>query len=205
MRRSPSRRSAFASMSTLTRVTMAADGAPRNAQQLAHRGLRGAHRKPRRQVVEVTGMPGAVTRPRHPGHDHAMVPAAHPWRRGLEEHLRRAEIEGSPAATTFAAVIARRASPAPATPMPGLGLRPHRHHDRRRNVVVADRFHDRARQPAGALPYARLPHPALPPWFKPSDSSKPKKQAGCTRGPTAQPPTDPAGGRHNCRDARWFG
>jgi hypothetical protein len=150
------------------------------------------------QVIEFAGVAGAMAGPRHRRDRRPVPAAAHPRRVGLDEHLRRAQIERPPPPTPLAAVIARRPSTAPSATLPRPRVRPRRHDHRPRRVVELDALDHSARQPTGALPYARLPHPVLPPWFKPSDSSKPKKQAGCTRGPTLKRPTDRAEERLFC-------
>src|SRR5215211_1881717 len=83
-------------------------------------------------------------------------------------------------------------------PVPRPCDRPHGHHDRVRVLVEVDTFNDRAREPTRVLPYALVPHPALPPGSKPSNSSEPKNKAGCTRGSPPTTPTDQAEERHNC-------
>src|SRR5215211_2938169 len=77
-------------------------------------------------------------------------------------------------------------------PVPRPCDRPHGHHDRVRVLVEVDTFNDRAREPTRVLPYALVPHPALPPGSKPSNSSEPKNKAGCTRGSPPTTPTDQA-------------
>src|SRR5215217_3645459 len=85
-------------------------------------------------------------------------------------------------------------------PVPRPCDRPHGHHDRVRVLVEVDTFNDRAREPTRVLPYALVPHPALPPGSKPSNSSEPKNKAGCTRGSPPTTPTDQAEERENCVD-----
>jgi hypothetical protein len=58
----------------------------------------------------------------------------------------------------------------------------------------------RARQPTGAFPYARVPHPAL--LLDRSRQATPNwKRAGFTRGPAQPTPTDQTKERHRCRSA----
>src|SRR5215217_4582082 len=83
-------------------------------------------------------------------------------------------------------------------PVPRPCDRPHGHHDRVRVLVEVDTFNDRAREPTRVLPYALVPHPALPPGSKPSNSSEPKNKAGCTRGSPPTTPTDQAEERLKC-------
>ena len=143
-----------------------ANRAPRHPQQRHHRTLRGPDRQPRGHVIEVTGVTGIVPSPRHHRHRHAVRSAANTWRGGFQEYLRGAHIQGAPPAPALTAVIARRASTATTAPASCLRDRPHRHHDRLRELVEFDTLHDRARQPARVLPYALVPHPALPPWIE---------------------------------------
>src|SRR5215216_4661776 len=84
-------------------------------------------------------------------------------------------------------------------PVPRPCDRPHGHHDRVRVLVEVDTFNDRAREPTRVLPYALVPHPALPPGSKPSNSSEPKNKAGCTRGSPPTTPTDQAEERVFCQ------
>ena len=145
MRRSPSRRSTVASTSALTRVTIAPTvrHATRSSWHTAR--LRGPDREPGGQVIEVPGVPGAVAGPRHRGDHDAVASAADPRRGRLEEHLRRPQVQRSPAAAALAVVIARGPSPAAAAAAPGLRVRPDRHHDRR-GVVVVDEGNHRGAQ-----------------------------------------------------------
>ena len=83
------------------------DRPPRHTQQLHHRAFRGADREPGREIVEVAGMARAVPGPRHRRDDDAMIPAADPRRIGLEEHLRRAQIQCSPSPATLTVVVTR--------------------------------------------------------------------------------------------------
>jgi hypothetical protein len=82
-----------------------ADRAPRHPQQFHYRALRGPHREPRRQIIEVAGVAGTVTRPRHRRHDHSMITTPHPRCASFEEHPSRAEIQRPPPTTPLSGVI----------------------------------------------------------------------------------------------------
>jgi hypothetical protein len=58
-------------------------GAPGDPHQRHHRGLRAGHRQPGNLIVERSGVPGIVARPRHRRHHHPVLTAAHPGRVGL--------------------------------------------------------------------------------------------------------------------------
>src|SRR5204863_7073879 len=94
----------------------------------------------------------------------------------------------SPPPTTITQVITRRAATATSAPIPSLRDRSHRHHRRLRPLIEVDTLNDRPRQPARALPYALVSHPALPPGSKSLDNSEPRNRAGCTRGPSDNHP-----------------
>ena len=166
-----------------------ADRAPRHPQQLTGRGLRGAHRQPRRQVIEVAGVADTVTSPRHRHHRRAMSAAPDPWSVGFDEHLRRAGIQRPPPPPTITVVVARRTSMAASAPATSLRVRSCRHHDRAVGVINADPFHDRARQTARLLPYLGVQHPVcLPVDFEPSTA----RNLGIRRGaPADRPSTHP--------------
>ena len=165
------------------------DGAPRHPQQLTRRGLRGAHRQPRRQVVEVAGVADTVTSPRHRRYRRAMSSAPDPWRVGFDEHLRRAGVQRPPPPTTITTVVARRTSMAVSAAATSLRVRSNRHDDRAVDVVNCDPFHDRARQPACLLPYLGVQHPVCRPFsFEPSTA----RNLGIRRGaPADRPSTHP--------------
>jgi hypothetical protein len=159
-----------------------ADGAPGDAQQLDDCALGHVHRQPRRLIVEVPGVPGAVTSPRDLSHGRAMSTTTHPRSVSLDEHPGRAQIQRPPAPSALTAVIARRLPAAPPAPPARSSHRPRRDHDGINTVVEEHVLDDRARQPEGPLPYAAVPHPVLPPVPEPSDSPERRKQAGCHRG-----------------------
>jgi len=156
--------------------------APRHPQYLDDGALGDMHRQPRRLVIEVAGMPSAVTGPGNLRHRRTVSAAPHPGRVGLDEHPGRAQIQRPPSSPALTAVIARRLPTAAPAPPPSSRRGPCRDHDRISLLIEEHVLHHRARQPEGALPYAPVPHPALPPVSKPSSSSKPKKQTGCNRG-----------------------
>ena len=68
------------------------DGAPSDAHQLGHRALRTLRYQPGHGLIEGQRVPGAVPRPRHMRHDHAVLGAADPRRVCLHEHTDRARI-----------------------------------------------------------------------------------------------------------------
>src|SRR5258708_4414205 len=107
-------------------------------------------------------MARAVPCPRHRRDRHPVRAASDPRRVSLEEHLRRAQIQRPPTATPLSVVVTRRATTTTTATTARLGDRPHRHHDRLRDVVEPDVFHDRARQPTRTFAYALVSHPALP-------------------------------------------
>ena len=166
-----------------------ADGAPRHPQQLTRRGLRGAHRQPRRQVVEVAGVADPVTSPRHRHHGGPMGSTPHPWGVGFDEPLRRPGVQRPPPTPPITVVIARRSSPAPSAPAARLRVGSHRHHDRPVRVVDANPSHDRARQAARLLPYLGVQHPVcLPDRFEPSTARNLEIRRGA---PAETPSTHP--------------
>ena len=83
------------------------DGPPCDPQELAHRRLRRAHGEPGGQVIEVPGVAGVVPGPRDRGDGRPVRSALDPGGVGLEEHLRRPEIQGPPPSTAFTVVVAR--------------------------------------------------------------------------------------------------
>src|SRR5262249_7710278 len=113
-------------------------------------------------------MARAMPGPRHPRHNDAMIPASNSRRVSLDEDLRRAEIQRSPSTAPLTVVVTRCTTVTATATTPRLSDRSHRHHNRTRDVVEPDIFHDRARQPTGTFPYALVSHPALPPGSKSS-------------------------------------
>ena len=73
-----------------------------------------------------------------PGDSFGQSRLTRPGSVGLEEHLRRPEIERPPPSPALAVVVARRPPRAAPTPSSGLGLGSHRHHHRLRCVVEVD-------------------------------------------------------------------
>ena len=94
-------------MSAFTRVTIEPTVRHATRNNSHHRGLRGAHREPRREVIEVASVARTVTGPRHRRDRHTMITAPHSRRVRFEEHLRRAQIQRSPPTPTFTEVITR--------------------------------------------------------------------------------------------------
>ena len=76
-----------------------------------------------------------MTRPRHRRDCHPMGATPNPGCAGLEEHLRRSEIQRPPPPTTITQVVSRRAATAQPAPTTRPRDWPHRHHDRLRVVV----------------------------------------------------------------------
>jgi hypothetical protein len=89
-----------------------AHGAPGDPHQIHHRALRAGHRQPSHLIIEVAGVPGAVPRPGHRGHDHPVLAAAHPRRIGLQHRHHNAQVQRPPAPSTLPLVIARTPPPA---------------------------------------------------------------------------------------------
>ena len=108
---------------------------------------------------------------------------------GLNEHFRRARVQRPPPPPTITSVIARRPTTAPTAPVSGPCVRSHRHHDRPVDIVHADPFYDRARQPTRLLPYLGVQHPVCRPFsFEPSTA----RNLGIRRGaPADRPSTHP--------------
>src|SRR5437764_310129 len=140
-------------------------------------------------------MPSVVTGPRHRRDNDTMVTTPNPRCVRLDEHPGRACVQRPPPPATFTVVIARRAPLAATTPATSPSHRPNRDHNHVARLVELDILHHGARKPTRPRPYAGSPHPVLLPRFKPSDSSKPKKQTGCARGHPHTRPTDTTGER----------
>jgi hypothetical protein len=119
-----------------------ADAAPGDAQQLADRRPGGVDRKPRAGVLERSGEPGPMPRPRHRSDRHPVDGAAHPGRVCFQEHLGHPEVQRAPAAPAFALVIAGTASVALRTPPSAASGRPRQRHDRLGVLVVHDLLDD---------------------------------------------------------------
>jgi len=62
------------------------DGAPGDAHQRSHRGLRALRRQPGDGLIEAECVSGAVPRPGHVRHHDPVLGAAHPGRVGFQEH-----------------------------------------------------------------------------------------------------------------------
>ena len=87
---------------------------------------------------------GAVTRPRHGHHDHAMLMAAHPRRVRLHKRAHGAKVQRPPAPATLAAVKAWAAPRADPTASLEVLAGPSRHDDYASLLVVQDPPDDRA-------------------------------------------------------------
>jgi hypothetical protein len=177
------------------------DGAPRDSRQLAHRGLRGSHREPSGQVVDVAGVPGGVARPRHRRHRRAVISTSDSGCVGLNEHLRGAEIQRPPPSTALTLVIAASDGRSVRT---GQGSASSVAPTRRPRWPC--RRTQRPRPPCASAhrraPIRSISAPRPASLVRAVRQPEPKKQAGCTRGPAKQPPTDPSGGRLNCLISR---
>lgn len=78
MRTNPSSGSCRACASATTRVTIRPDRAPRDSQQLLHRGTRAVRGEPCALILEPAGVPGPMPSPGDLGHDHPVFGAPHP-------------------------------------------------------------------------------------------------------------------------------
>ena len=105
------------------------NGAPRDTHQLHHRSLGGVRHQPRDLVIELSGVTGTVTRPRHRSNRHRMYPTRNPRRCCFDEHPRRASIKRPPAAASVTTVIQPRHRTALTAPRTPSRVEPHRHHD----------------------------------------------------------------------------
>jgi hypothetical protein len=139
----------------------AADRAPCRAHQRRDRAGRRVDRKPRALILERSGEPRPVARPRHRGDDHAVAAALHARRLGLDVRESRAQIHCPPASPAIAPVIARTAPPTDRAAPLLTRARPHAHHDRL--AVEKDVLDHRARQPQQPRPYPYPAHVAPPP------------------------------------------
>lgn len=134
------------------------DGAPCDTHQLGDGGLGRCDRQPGDLIIEVTGVPGAMTSPRHRRHHHAMLTARHPRRVGLQHHLHGAQIQRPPPPPTLALVIARSRSLADPAPPP---THPRRAHMRDQDLLVLaelDPLHRRLLDAQQPCPYPCLTH-----------------------------------------------
>ena len=124
------------------------DAAPGDAHQLDHRRLRAVRHQPGDLIVEGSGVPGAVTGPRHRGHRHPMLRAAHPRRLGLDEHPHRAGIQRPPAAPPLTLVVAAAPPIAATAATASATTKTTRHDDLLGVVVELDRLdHHRCSTP----------------------------------------------------------
>ena len=166
------------------------DGAPGDAHQLDHRRLRGVRDEPGDLIIERSGVPGAVTGPRHRGHRHPVLGTVHPWRVGLDEHADRAGIQRPPAAPSLTLVVtAATPTTAPAAASHP-AAQPARHDDladRHRRTRPPRRPRRGRRRSPAPIPSSIAPRsPSLS--FQPSTAGKPSRATGCTRGWSATHP-----------------
>jgi integrase len=103
------------------------DGAPSDAHQLGHRALRTLRYQPGHGLIEGQRVPGAVPRPRHMRHDHAVLGAADPRRVCLHEHTDRARIQRPPATPSLSGVVAATPPTADTAPASRRPRSPHLH------------------------------------------------------------------------------
>jgi hypothetical protein len=99
------------------------DGAPRDAHQPDHRGLRRVSDQPGHLIIERSSVPGPVTSPRHSGRGHRMLATADPGRVSFDEHSDRAGIQRRPSTPSLTQVIARTPTLAAPCRAPPLGDR----------------------------------------------------------------------------------
>lgn len=101
------------------------DGAPRDPHQLRDRGLRALGGQPGDLLVEHQRVASRVAGPGDLPHGGPVDRAIHPWRVGLEEHQRRAQVQRPPPTTSFAAVVPRSSLPASTAATVCRSFRPH--------------------------------------------------------------------------------
>ena len=133
-------------------------GAPRDPHQFHHRALRARHRQPGHLIIEVPGVTGAVTRPRHRRDDHPVHPAGHPRRVGLQHRPHRSQIQRPPPPPTLPGVITRTAQPAHPTPPPLPTRRAHMSDHQLMGLVELDPLHHRLLDPEQPSPYPAVAH-----------------------------------------------
>ena len=143
-------------------LTDPADRPPRGAHQRRDGARRRVDRKPCGLILKRPGERRVMTRPRNRGDDHSVAPAFHARRLGFDVGLDRTKVQGAPAPSAIAPVIAWAATPAdraaPALP----GPRPGRDDDRA--VGVEEHVLDHgARQSQQSRPYPYPAHVASPP------------------------------------------
>ena len=152
-------------------------GAPGDPHQLDHRRLRAVGDQPGDLIIERSGVPGAVTGPRHRRHRHPMVGAVDPWRVGLDEHPHRAGIQRPPPPSSLTPVIAGAAPTALAATTGDTPAEPARHHDLAGVLVELDGLDDDAAFDADhPRPYPLRLHPVAP--RSTSSRRQPESQAG---------------------------
>ena len=97
-------------------------------------------------ILKRAGEPGVMPGPRDRAHHHAVAPATHPRRLGLDKRKRRPEIQRPPPSTALTQVISRRSAPADpaAITLPPVRLGAHDHLP---FIAQPDVLHDRSAQP----------------------------------------------------------
>ena len=137
--------------------------APGDPHQLDHRRLRAVRRQPGDLIIERSGVPGAVTGPRHRRHRHPMVRTGHPWRLGLDEHPHRAGIQRPPPSSSLTLVIAAATPIAAPAATPRASAQPTRHDDLAGVLVELDGLdHHVAFDADHPRPYPLRLHPVAP-------------------------------------------
>ena len=149
--------------------------------------------QPRDAVFERRGETRPRPRPRHRRDQHPMLRARHPTGRGLQKHLRRAEVQTPPAPRRRAGVITRTATVTPRAPSRHARLRAHPGDEYLPVPPVGFQVHrldHRVLDPEHTAPYPRCAH-AVPVLIV-SDSGRPETLDRARRAPSfdhAQAPT----------------
>ena len=128
------------------------DRPPRHPHQLSDRGLGRLRRQPRHLLVERASMASVVASPRNGCHDHAMIPALHPRRIGLHEHLDRTKVQRPPPAPARARVVRRATPRALPAPVPLPLRRPHRRDEHAPVLVELHALDHRVLEPEEPTP-----------------------------------------------------
>ena len=175
--------------------------APGDPHQLDHRRLRAVRHQPGDLIVERSGVPGAVTGPRHRRHRHPMVGAGHPWRVGLDEHPHRAGIQRPPPPSSLTLVIAAATPIAAPAATPRASAEPARHDDLAGVLVELDGLdHHVAFDADHPRPYPLRLHPVALALFPAVDSRKAKPDNGVHPRMLSYSPTE----RDEEPDICWF-
>src|SRR5665811_2594530 len=116
------------------------DGPPGQPQEHRHRRQCHVLGQPRAGVLQQVGAFRAGPGPRHVRHQHTVVRALHPRRRGLQERARGTGVHRPPPPGPDAGVIPRARPSALRAPAPGPGVRAYRH-DQDLAVAVRVRLH----------------------------------------------------------------